>query len=393
MRRFFRRIGHLYWLLLSLLVRCFTCVRKKRILCWSYHYTKYSCNPRYITEFLLKEHPNEFEIYWCFKNDVNVDNLPKEIKVVRWRTWRYLIILNTSSFLFTNARTDLWGSSFVKKKGQKYIMTWHSSMGIKKVEKDAENELPERYIKNAQYDSSMCDLILSGCRFRTEVIKRAFWYGGEILEGGTPRNDILFNEHTQLKTNIFTHYGIPHDAKILLYAPTFRKDLGLEYYKFNWNDVLPMLEEKFGAPMFVFLRLHPNFCTNKIAIPDLCKDERIRDLTYYHDMHELLCISDILVTDYSSSLFDFALLNKPCFIYAKDYETYERGTYFKLDELPFPFATTDLEFGKRIAEFDNDKYRQNLSYFNKEVIGSYEDGHACERVYGWMKSKKNNIAI
>lgn len=384
MRRFIGKIGHCYWLLFSLIVRCFTRVHKKRILCWSYYYTQYSCNPRYITEYLLKEHPGEFEIYWCFKKNVNIGNLPKNIKVVRWRTFKYLLILNSSNFLFTNSRTGIWGSSWVKRKGQKYVMTWHSSMGIKKVEMDVENELPAVYIQNAKYDSSMCDLILSGCRFRTEVIKRAFWYSGEILEGGTPRNDILFQDHTKLRENIFAQYNIPSNAKILLYAPTFRKDMGLQYYKFDWEDILPVLEEKFSAPIFIFLRLHPNFCSNGIVLSDLYQNDRVRDFTYYHDMQELLCISDILVTDYSSSLFDFSLLNKPCFIYAKDYDIYDRGTYFELDSLPFPFAVSDLEFKKRIIEFDESKYIMNVSYFNKQIIGSYEDGNACKKMYNWM---------
>lgn len=361
-----------------------THVHSKRVLFWSYYFTKYSCNPRYITEYLLKEHPGEFEIYWCFKKDVNIDSLPKEVKVVRWRTLKYLLILNSSNFIFTNSRTGIWGSSFVKRKKQKYVMTWHSSMGIKKIEKDAEKELPRTYIQNAKYDSSICDLILSGCRFRSDIIKRAFWYNGEILEGGTPRNDILFKNNAQLKVDVLKQYDIPYNAKILLYAPTFRKDMGLSYYKFEWNDVIPVLEEKFGSPIFIFIRLHPNFCSNGIVLSDLYQNDRVRDFTYYHDMQELLCVSDILVTDYSSSLFDFSLLNKPCFIYAKDYDIYDRGTYFELDSLPFPFAVSDLEFKKRIIEFDESKYIMNVSYFNKQIIGSYEDGNACKKMYNWM---------
>lgn len=107
-------------------------------------------------------------------------------------------------------------------------------MGIKKIEQDAEENLSLSYINEAKYDSSICDLILSGCKFRTEVIKRAFWYDGEILEKGTPRNDVLFQDHAELKQRIFAQCDIPKNAKILLYAPTFRKDMGLQYYKFNW---------------------------------------------------------------------------------------------------------------------------------------------------------------
>lgn len=380
-----RRIEHIFWLVSSYIVRCFTRVCKKRVLCWSYGYTKYSCNPRYITEYLIANHSGEYEIYWCFNKDIVIENIPVSVKIVRRRSWKYLWILNTSEFLFSNARINFWESSFLKRKGQKYIMTWHAGMGLKNVEKDAEQMLSIGYLKSAKYDSSICDLMISGSRYMTDTIRRAFWYNGKILECGTPRNDIFFQDHTKLKRQIFDRYGIPSDAKILLYAPTFRVDLSLQYYKFEWKDVLVNLEHKFGSPIYVFLRLHPNFYSNKMSIPDIRLDERIRDLTLYHDMQELLCIADILVTDYSSSMFDFALLKKPCLLYALDYDTYDRGTCFKLSELPFPYATCNDDFMRIIDNFDEQNFQKSLLSFNEEVVGSYEEGCACEEIYLWMK--------
>lgn len=111
------RIEHICWLLLSLFVRCFTRIHKKRILCWSYYYTKYSCNPRYITEYLLKEHLGEFELYWCFNKDVDVSQLPSEIKVVRWRTWKYLLILYSSAFLLQILGQACGKALLLKRKG------------------------------------------------------------------------------------------------------------------------------------------------------------------------------------------------------------------------------------------------------------------------------------
>lgn len=107
-------------------------------------------------------------------------------------------------------------------------------------------------------------------------------------------------------------------------------------------------------------------------------------MTYYHDMHELLCISDVLITDYSSSLFDFSLLHKPCFIYATDYESYDRGTYFRLEELPFPLALNNAELFDVISQFDKEEYESKLTEFNKRILCSYETGKACEALYQWM---------
>lgn len=369
---------------ISLLFRTFTNVHKNRVLCMSYGFTKYSCNPKYITEYLLHNCPNEYEIYWCFKKGILIPQLPHGIKTVRWRSLKYFYIVNTSAFIFSNFRLGKFGSYLKKKYEQRYVMTWHSSMGIKKIEKDVEDTLPVEYAKAAQYDSSMCDLIISGCRYRTEVIRRAFWYNGEILKKGTPRNDVLFQSSLVIKEKICKMYNLNPNAKLLLYAPTFRKDYNLGCYKFDWNDVRSVLYQKYKEDYCILLRLHPNF----LNIPsfDLSQylNDSVVDVTSYHDMQELLAISDILVTDYSSSLFDFALLYRPCFIYSTDVTSYDRGTYFNLNDLPFSVATTNEELLNNMSCFNLDGYKNEMKYFNYQIIGTYEKGDASKELYNWM---------
>lgn len=377
----------LLWLVLSLFVRCVTHIHTNRVLCWSYGGKKYSCNPYYITKYLLEMHPGEFDIYWYFESSVDISSLPKSVKIVRKWTWKYLWIVNTSKFLITNSRISLFDNCWVKKKGQKYIMTWHSSMGIKRIEKDAEQDLNKGYIRNAKYDSKICDLILSGCRFRTNVIKRAFWYNGEILEQGTPRNDMLFNDKNstyKLRNDIYEKYFVPKEKYVILYAPTFRKDLAIDHYRLSWKDIVESLELKFKKKYVVFLRLHPNMLNSNIDISCLMNYPDMRDVTLYHDMQELLAISDILITDYSSSIFDFSLLLRPCFIYASDYESYDRGTYLQMDRLPYPFAMNERDLIDNIRQFSMDKYISSLRNFQNNIIGSYEKGVACESFYKWM---------
>ena len=377
--------AHYSLLFISLIFRTFTKVKKSRIICSSYDYTKYACNPRAFTEYLLKEHDGEYEIYWCFKTGIEVPNLPKEIKIIRWRTLKYFYVINTAGFIFSNMRLGRWRTYLIKRKEQKYIMMWHSSMSVKKVEKDAENSLSEYYIKAAKYDSSNCDLMISGCQFRTKIMKNSFWYDGDILEKGTPRNDVLFTANgKEIRDKVFKKYNIPHNVKIL-YAPTFRKDYGLSCYKLDWFDTFSLLEKKFGGTFYVLFRLHPNFQRLNV---DLTKytNERIIDVTGYHDMQELISISDILVTDYSSSIFDFMLLNKPCFIYATDSETYDRGTYIKLEDLPFPLASNNDELLNVIREFNLEKFSDNVKAFNNNIIRTYENGKACFELYKWMQN-------
>ena len=110
-------------------------------------------------------------------------------------------------------------------------------------------------------------------------------------------------------------------------------------------------------------------------------------MTLYHDMQELLCISDMLITDYSSSMFDFAMLHRPCLLYATDVDQYDRGYYFDFAEMPFPLARNMQELESIVAEFDNELYEQRLDSFFEERVGFVEDGHAAEALAGWMRSK------
>ena len=344
------------------IIRLFTKVHKNRILCWSYYGKKYSCNPRYITEYLLEHNPNEFEIYWAFM-DKHKLSLPPQIKAVSYNSLKYLYLLNTSEYVITNARTEIKTFKVWKKrKGQKYIMTWHSSMGIKAIEKDVADKLGPFYVGAAKTDSEYCDLIFSGCKFRSNVIRRAFWYDNEILEKGTPRNDMLFDKskYNVLKEKIFTTYSIPNDAKILLYAPTFRKDHKLHYYKLNWDRIVNVLNNKFNNNFYILLRLHPNMIGDCEDVSTLLNYQKVIDVTLYEDMQELLTVSDILITDYSSSTFDMALTYKPCFIYATDYSTYDRGTYLALDSLLFPFAQSENELIDLLKNFDSSVYEKTL---------------------------------
>ena len=122
-------------------------------------------------------------------------------------------------------------------------MLWHGGIALKRIEKDAENNLGFSYTMKAKRDSRTCDLMISGCNFQTELLKNKFWYNGEILESGIPRNDIFFNteRHKEFKENIYKKYNIPSSYNIVLYAPTFRRNRSIEPYKFDWNKMLPHL--------------------------------------------------------------------------------------------------------------------------------------------------------
>lgn len=379
------RIGKSFGNIFSLIIRCFTRVHKGRMMCWAYTFKQYSCNPRYLTEYLLENNP-EFEIFWVFKGNVDTSGVDKRIKCVRYKSLRYFLLVNTAEFFITNARTDPYRIYWHKRKGQKYVMLWHGGVALKRIEKDAEAQLSYSYLKKAKIDSKVCDLMVSGCRFQTSLLKEKFWYDGEILEKGIPRNDVFFDKarHPEMRERICRKYGISPDSRIVLYAPTFRRDKSIEPYRINWSRVVPELRKIYGTEkVSILLRLHPNLI-GKADASSLVNDESVIDVTRYHDMQELLCVSDLLITDYSSSMFDITMLKKPCMLYATDIEKYNRGYYFDFAELPFPLARNEEELIGNIRTFDSAAYEEAVESFFEKHIGLCEDGNASKAIAGWF---------
>lgn len=382
------RVIKLFGNAMSALVRCRVDVKRGRVLCWAYNYKQYGCNPRYLTEYLLDNYP-DMEIVWVFRRGIDTLGIDSRIKCVRFRSWEYLKMVSSAEFLVTNSRTDPWHIYWHKRPEQKYLMLWHGGAALKQVEKDVESKLGYSYLRKAKRDSEVCDLMISGCRANTELIKRSFWYEGEILEEGIPRNDIFFNEpkHKEIRQRINAAYGISPKSHIVMYAPTFRRSGTIEPYRINWQELLPLLNEKCGgAEVVVFLRLHPNLI-GKVDTASLQTSSSVIDMTRYHDMQELLCVSDMLITDYSSSMFDYAMLRRPCILYATDVEQYDRGYYYDFKELPFPLAQSGEELKEVIANFDRSAYLNRLDLFLNDTLGLKERGVAAKELARWMRQR------
>ena len=384
LNRFVKVFGNLF----SLACGSFTQVKKGRVMCWAYNFKQYSCNPRYLTEYLLKNNP-EFEIYWVFRKKVDISGIDSWIKCVRFRSLEYYKLVNSAEFFITNSRTDPYRIYWHKRPGQKYLMLWHGGVALKKIEKDAEEKLGYSYVQKSKIDSKVCDLMTSSCRYQTDLMENKFWYSGEILKKGIPRNDIFFDreQRASLNAKVRKLYSISSGDKIVMYAPTFRRGNDLSPYSINWDKVIPELEKVLGGVQVrVLVRLHPNLI-GKVDTSGLVAYEKVTDATLYHDMQELLCVSDMLITDYSSAMFDFAMLERPCLLYATDIEKYDRGYYFRFDELPFPLARTQEELLSNLASFDRSEYDNRVTTFFDTNIGIYDDGHASEAIAEWMISR------
>lgn len=355
-------------------------LRKNKIILWANSFRQYGCSPKYIAEYILRKYPGRFRLVWVLEDGVpRPDSMPEEIKVVRYFSLEYLKELHTAHFVVCNMRT---GPAYMwrKRKGQKYIQTWHSSLRLKKIEKDAEESLPASYVESAKADSDRIDLLISGCDFSTDIFRNSFWYDGEILRSGTPRCDIFFGDSRAIAQKVRNALGIDDTSKIMLYAPTFRKDNRASLHNLDFTAVKTALSERFGGDWVTVYRFHPN-------IISACSfaDAGV-DATRYPDMQELITAADILITDYSSCMFDMAVAGKPCMLYAPDMAEYvsrERGLYFNPAELPFPTAATTAELADAVRRFDAGEYRHSIRRL-MESVGSYEHGDASGRVVARM---------
>ncbi len=353
---------------------------QNKILFWSEQGHRYSCNPRYLTEYILEKHPDAFELVWMFDRDAEIpDNLPAQVRVVRFFSKEWLYELATAKYIVCNHRIPEY-FLFYKRKHQVYIQTWHSSLRLKTIEKDAQDTLGEKYVQSAKVDSGKIDWIISGCSFSSDIFRNSFWYSGKILQCGTPRIDALL-QLVEKRDFLCEKMKLDDGLKYILYAPTFRNCDGdsLQAYNVDFARLTKALEQRLGGEWKVLYRLHPNVAkhTELQELPSNCIN-----MTFYHDMQELLAISDVLLTDYSSSMFDVAYLGKMCMLYVSDLEQYvakERRLYFDIKALPFPIATNNEILEKNVLQFEEKEYRDQIQDFMGK-IGSFETGSACQMI-------------
>lgn len=343
-------------------------IQTNKIVLWSDNFKTFGCSPKYIALYLNRHFPGKYDIVWVLDRDREVPaDFPAGIRLVRYFSMEYLKEIATAKVIICNHRTSPY-HYFRKRKGQFYIQTWHSSLRLKMIEGDVPG-LSDSYVEAAREDSRKIDLLLSGCRFSTDIFRRAFWYDGEILEAGTPRCDGFFGDTSAVRKKVFRWFHIPEGKKLALYAPTFRKDMTASLYGFDPDR----LQRSLGDDWCVGCRLHPNLNADVpagAAIP----------MSKYPDMQELLQACDLLITDYSSSMFDMAVAGKKCALYVPDFQQYlanERGLYFDIRELPFPRAENMEQLCGVITDFSG--YEARCAGF-LEKIGNYEDGNAAATV-------------
>ncbi len=355
-------------------------VNNKKIVFQSFKGLGFCDSPKYIYQETHKQHLICNPI-WITKKEY-IDQFPEEIKLVPYNTIRSIYELSTAKIWIDNCRKE---SNVKKRNNQFYIETWHNGISLKQVEKSVENKLSERYVKNAKHDSKLVDIFISNSSFSTQRYRKDFWYDGKIVEFGLPRNDIFFqnDEHINaIKKKVFEYFKIRENTKVLLYAPTFRKSFNIDCYINNLDDVLVELKNKFSGEWVAMIHYHPNIVNNRDSI----HNPHFINSNYYPDFQEILLSCSVLITDYSSTMFEFSFNSRPVFLYMSDYNDYknDRDFEFNIQELPYPIATNKSELISTIRSFDNNSYCQKvISFFNE--IALYEYGNSSEKIVEIIK--------
>lgn len=344
----------------------------------------YTCNPKYIAEEIMRQNL-PYELVWIVNKNISkyINDYPKNIRLVMQGTDEDIKEYSTAKVWVDNERRLYYTNKmFLKRKEQVYIQTFHGSLGIKKT--GSERNDMGKFPTSVLVDCKQIDYLTSNSAWVTDFFKKMFANYGKIMECGHPRNDIFFTDNTKIKEKVYKHFNISPEKKIVMYAPTLREDKDMTCYTLNFERLLNSLNQKFGGDWVLLARLHP-------LIVDL-KDEfvlnntNVIDATDYSDMQELLVSSDVLITDYSSCIYDFMLSGKPGFIYATDIKKYDndRGLYYPLTSTPFPVAENNDEMCKNIEEFNMQPYKIAVEEFLRDK-GCIEDGQASKRVVELIK--------
>lgn len=274
-----------------------------------------------------------------------------------------------------------------RRKGGVYIQTWHGTP-LKRMFFDQDNFFgrDSGYIARVTEASAQWSELVSPSPYATKAMRSSYGYTGRVHEVGYPRNDILADPHADaVRESIRQRLGIGPEKTVVLYAPTFRDDRPTTKgrFAFDWPFDVTSFMSSLGDNVVLLVRTHV-LISNRLPIPDDLSTS-VKDVSKYPDIQELFLASDMLVTDYSSSFFDYAILQRPIIFYSFDLENYRdnlRGFYLDYDkDLPGPIVRTEAELSRAIDDFRTGQLdpAHTVADFSR-TYSPHDDGGASGRV-------------
>ncbi|TYP86950.1 CDP-glycerol glycerophosphotransferase family protein [Blastococcus xanthinilyticus] len=305
---------------------------------------------------------------------------PAEVETVTFGSPECIAALEGADLVISNDHIPL---DWEKRPGTTYLQTWHGTM-LKRIHNDV-LWAPEGRLAYLDQDIARWDLLLSPNAVTTERLRKAFGYTGPIHETGLPRNDLLQSpDRDRLRAEARADLGVGEDQTVVLYTPTWRDDLVFEgsgERDFEFPIDLEEFGTRLGGDHVLLLRLH-NMVMSRLEIAE---GSAVRDVCSHPDIRDLYLAADLMVTDYSSTMFDFAITGRPMLFYTYDLDRYRdqlRGFYFDLAEVaPGPLVSTSSELVSAIADIDavSAAHAERYARF-RETFCHLEDGAATQRV-------------
>jgi CDP-glycerol glycerophosphotransferase len=342
---------------------------------------QYADSPRYIYEELLRRGDTRKKV-WIYDGPHKFTD-PKTTTVKRLSP-AYFWYLARAKFWVVNQNLPFY---MTRRKNGVYIQTWHGTP-LKRMLNDIEDihGRDEGYLDRVTRAIGQWTHLLSPSPYATEAMRSAFAYKGPILELGYPRNDPLLRPESSVRTQeIKAALGIPEGHKVVLYAPTFRDDAsnGKGRFTFDLPFDLEAFNERFGKDTVLLLRMHV-LVSSGLRIPDELRG-RVINASAYPEIQDLYLASDVLITDYSSVFFDFALLRRPILFFAYDLENYRdnlRGFYMDYEkELPGPIVTDEDQLWAALGSaLDGELGQTGPSEEFISKFAPHDDGESAGRV-------------
>lgn len=367
----------------------------------AYNGKSYACSPKAVYEYMIGSGRfPDYRFVWLFDEPEKYGFLEnnENTEVVKNQSAQCEKYLHMAKYWIFNFRAlDHWTPG----RDQIYVQCWHGTP-LKRLGYDITNsdnamnsvrEIRDKY----RTDTKRFDYLLSPCAFVTEKFSSAWNLSGfgkpeAILETGYPRNDFL-NVFTEENAEaVKKELGLAGcSKKIILYAPTWRDnqhDSEAGYVYENPVD-FDFLQKKLGDDHVILFRAHYLVADN---FDFDAYEGFIYDVSEYDDINELYIISDILITDYSSVFFDYAILERPMLFYMYDMEEYRdemRGFYLDVASLPGPILRTEEELADAVRETElHWEEKDMIKAFNEEY-NRMNDGRAAERLVDVLMGGRN----
>ncbi|MFH8986513.1 CDP-glycerol glycerophosphotransferase family protein [Streptomyces sp. NPDC017940] len=274
---------------------------------------------------------------------------------------------------------------FRRRRGQTVVQTWNGTP-LKRIGTDLTDTLyaDHGHLDRLPHLAAQWSVLVSPSRFATPHLGRALSYDGEVLEAGSPRNDVLFaDDRGKVAERVRRELGLAPDRRVVLYAPTYRDHLGFGAGRYRHDPALDLgaVEDGLGDDHVLLVRRHP---LTSGRLPG-ARAPFVRDVTAHPRASELLLVADVLITDYSSLMFDFAHTGRPMLFHAYDLEHYRdtvRGFYLDFENgAPGPLLTSTAEVVDALRDLDAVTRRHADAYAAfREAYCDLDDGRAAGRV-------------